>query len=175
MRLTKNDPWETTVCFITSQQSNLKRIRQNVQSLIDAYGTKTIDGSTRFPTSAELNRATIKELRSLGLGYRAEYIKHAAEYCTNNINLNRLGRKEYGLLKDSLMEINGVGDKVADCIALMGYGRLEAFPIDVWVKRTMEKVYFKGKTQKMADIHEFASDQWNRHRGYAQQYISGTV
>lgn len=171
MRLTKNDPWETTVCFITSQQSNLKRIRQNVQSIVNAYGTRTIDGSIRFPTSAELNRATLKGLRSLGLGYRAEYLKHAAEYCTNNIDLNRLGRKEYGLLKDSLMEINGVGDKVADCIALMGYGRLEAFPIDVWVKRTIEKVYFKGKSQKVADIHEFASDQWNKHRGYAQQYI----
>jgi N-glycosylase/DNA lyase len=171
MRLTKNDPWETTVCFVLSQYSNIKRIKQNVRSVVDTFGTKTVDGSTRFPTSEELSAASEKQLRGLGLGFRAKYLKNAAEYCTNNIDLDRLGRKEYSLLKDSLMEIEGVGDKVADCIALMGYGRLEAFPIDVWVKRTMEKAYFKGKEQKIADIHEFASDQWGKHRGYAQQYI----
>ncbi len=171
LRLTRNDPWETTVCFITSQYSNLKRIRQNVRSIVDTFGTRTIDGSTRFPTSEELMGASERQLRAIGLGFRAKYLKHAAEYCTNNMDLYRLGRKEYGLLKDSLMEIHGVGDKVADCIALMGYGRLEAFPIDVWVKRMMEKVYFNGKPKKIQDIHEFAYDQWNRHRGYAQQYI----
>ncbi len=171
MRLTKNDPWETTVCFILSQYSNIKRIRQNVRSVVDTFGTRTIDGSTRFPTSEELMGASEKQLRGLGLGFRAKYIKHAAEYCTNNMDLSRLGRKDYTLLKGSLMEINGVGDKVADCIALMGYGRLEAFPIDVWVKRTMEKAYFGGKKKRIQEIHEFASDQWGKHRGYAQQYI----
>jgi N-glycosylase/DNA lyase len=171
MRLTKNDPWETTVCFITSQYSNIKRIRQNVQSMKNAFGTKTIDGSISFPTSEELMGASEKQLRALGLGFRAAYIKHAADYCTNNMDLSKIGRKEYSLLKDSLMEIHGVGDKVADCIALMGYGRLEAFPIDVWVKRTMEKTYFNGKPKKVQEIHDFASDQWGKHRGYAQQYL----
>ncbi len=171
MRLTKNDPWETTICFITSQYSNIKRIRQNVRSIVSTFGTRTIDGSMRFPTSEELSRVPERELRAIGLGFRANYIKHAADYCTNNMDLNRIGRKEYGLLKDSLMEINGVGDKVADCIALMGYGRLEAFPIDVWVKRAMEKTYFNGKNKRIQEIHDFASDQWGRHRGYAQQYI----
>jgi N-glycosylase/DNA lyase len=171
MRLTKNDPWETTVCFILSQYSNIKRIRQNVRSIVDTFGTRTVDGSMRFPTSEELMGASEKQLRGLRLGFRAKYLRHAAEYCTNNMDLNRLGRKEYSLLKDSLMEIDGVGDKVADCIALMGYGRLEAFPIDVWVKRTMERAYFGGKTKKIQDIHEFAYDQWGRNRGYAQQYI----
>jgi N-glycosylase/DNA lyase len=171
MRLTKNDPWETTVCFILSQYSNIPRIRQNVKSVVNSFGTRTIDGSMRFPTSEELMSASEKQLRGLGLGFRAKYLKHAAEYCTNNMDLNRLGRKQYDLLKESLMEINGVGDKVADCIALMGYGRLEAFPIDVWVKREMEKRYFGGKRKKVSEIHEFAHDQWGRHRGYAQQYI----
>ncbi len=118
------------------------------------------DGSIRFPTSEELSKATVSQLRNCGLGFRAEYIKHAAEYCTNNMDLEQLGRKDYPLLKDSLMEIHGIGDKVADCIALMGYGRLEAFPIDVWVKRTMEKAYFGGKPKKIAEIHDFATEQW---------------
>ncbi|MDE1865485.1 MAG: hypothetical protein KGH94_02510 [Candidatus Micrarchaeota archaeon] len=171
MRLTKNDPWETTVCFILSQYSNIKRIRQNVRSIVENFGTRTIDGSMRFPTSEELRGTTERQLRALGLGFRAKYIRHAAEYCTNNMDLARLGRKEYNLLKDSLMEIDGVGDKVADCIALMGYGRLEAFPIDVWVKRTMERQYFGGRKKKIDDIHEFAYEQWGKNRGYAQQYI----
>ena len=171
MRLTRNDPWETTICFIVSQYSNIPRIKQNVRSIVNAFGTRTIDGSMRFPTSEELTVATEPQLRKLGLGFRAKYVRHAAEYCTNNMDLDGLGRKQYDLLKDSLMEINGVGDKVADCIALMGYGRLEAFPIDVWVKREMERRYFDGRKKKLSDIHEFASDQWGRHRGYAQQYI----
>ena len=152
LRLTRNDPWETTVCFIISQYSNMKRIRKNVRSLIDTFGTKSIDGSMRFPSSEELMGASERQLRGIGLGFRAKYIKHAAEYCTDNMDLKKIGRKEYGLLKESLMEINGVGDKVADCIALMGYGRLEAFPIDVWVKRTIEKVYFNGKKRNVSQI-----------------------
>ena len=65
----------------------------------------------------------------------------------------------------------GVGEKVADCIALMGYGNLSAFPTDVWIKRTMEKLYFDGKKVKPRDIHEFAKDYWGPYAGYAQQYL----
>ena len=95
----------------------------------------------------------------------------AAEMCTGSIDLKALNGKNYDTVKSSLMEINGVGEKVADCIALMGYGKMEAFPIDVWVKRTLENVYFKGRDKKISGLMEFAEDQWGANRGYAQQYI----
>jgi N-glycosylase/DNA lyase len=176
MRLTVNDPWETTVCFITSQFNNVKRIRLIVKNLINRFGTPVYDreggliGKT-FPKSDVMQNATIAELTACGTGFRAKYIRSAAEYCTNNLDLYNLNPKNYNALKEQIMQIDGVGEKVADCIILMGYGNLEAFPIDVWIKRTMENLYFSGKEQKMRDIHEFAESTWGKYRGYAQQYL----
>jgi N-glycosylase/DNA lyase len=176
MRLTLNDQWETTLCFIISQYNNVPRIRKIVKSIIEKYGDPIKNDSGRvvarsFPSSAILANATIKDLMECGAGFRAKYIKEAAEYCTNNLDLYKLNASKYEKLRDSLLEIKGVGDKVADCIILMGYGNLEAFPIDVWVKRTMENMYFKGKKKKAAQIQEFAHKRWGGYAGYAQQYI----
>jgi N-glycosylase/DNA lyase len=175
MRLTLNDPWETTLCFIISQFNNVKRIRLIVSNIVERFGEEAqcYDGSVikSFPSSERLMEATDSELRALGTGFRSKYIRSAAEFCTNNMDLYKLNPKNYEKLKSRLMEIDGVGEKVADCIALMGYGNLEAFPTDVWIKRTMEKLYFDGKKVKIRDIHEFAKDYWGKYAGYAQQYL----
>jgi N-glycosylase/DNA lyase len=175
MRLTLNDPWETTVCFIISQFNNVKRIRLIVRNIVERFGDE-IDCNDSlsvksFPDSEKLMEATDSELRALGTGFRSKYLKSAAEFCTNNMDLYKLNPKNYEKLKAKLMEIDGVGEKVADCIALMGYGNLNAFPTDVWIKRTMEKLYFDGKKVKPRDIHEFAKDYWGAYAGYAQQYL----
>lgn len=175
MRITINDPWETTLCYIVSQFNNVKKIRGTVLRVVQRFGTEISDSSgsiKSFPTSEELLAATERDFRECGAGFRAKYLKSAAEFCTNNLNLYKLRNKDYDKLKESLMEIDGVGDKVADCIALLGYGKLEAFPIDVWVKRTLERVYFKGREKKIRYLHEFAEGRWGReHLGYAQQYL----
>ena len=176
MRLTVNDPWETTVCFITSQFNNVKRIRLIVKNIINMFGTLVYDRNGRlvgktFPKSDVLQDATISELLACGTGFRAKYIKSAADYCTNNLDLYMLNQNNYNGLKEEIMKIDGVGEKVADCIILMGYGNLEAFPIDVWIKRTMENLYFNGKEQKIRNIQEFAENTWGKYRGYAQQYL----
>ncbi len=176
MRVTLNDPWETTLCFIISQFNNVKRIRLIVKNLIDAYGSEipAADGKgvlKSFPRPENLIAANAKDLMKCGTGFRAKYIQHAAEYCTNNLDLYKLNPGKYEALKETLMEINGVGDKVADCIALMGYGNLNAFPIDVHIKRSMENLYFKGKKMKMGKIHDLADDRWGNFQGYANQYL----
>lgn len=170
MRLTLNDPWETTVCFIISQFNNVKRIRRIVRSIIDRYGEHR-DGFRSFPSSETLKDAAIRDLMACGTGFRARYIKEAAEYCTDNFNLGSLRNKSYDRVKDGLIEISGVGDKVADCIALFGYGKLEAFPIDVWVKRTLERIYFDGKERSIKELHRFAEEKFGGYQGFAQQYI----
>jgi N-glycosylase/DNA lyase len=177
MRLTLNDPWETTLVFIISQFNNVKRIRLITKNIIARFGPEIMDGSGKsimrgFPGSADLIGASEKDFRKCGAGFRAKYLKDLADYCTNNIDLNRLNPKNYDKLKETLMSINGVGEKVADCIILMGYGNLAAFPIDVWVKRTIEKAYFNGKRKRMKEIMDFVSQKWDRrYLGYAQQYI----
>ncbi len=179
MRLTLNDPWETTVVFILSQFNNVKRIRLITKNIIQRFGREIKDDSGNaiaksFPESYDLIGATEKDFRDLGSGFRAKYLKDLADYCTNNIDLNKLHSKKYEEQKETIMSIKGVGEKVADCIVLMGYGNLEAFPIDVWVKRTIESIYFNGKKKKMREIQEFSYEKWGRMRGYAQQYAFHT-
>lgn len=171
MRVTLNDPWETTVCFILSQYNNMKRIRRITMNLKEKYGERSVDNSIKFPTILSLNEAKEDDLKRCGMGFRAKYILAAAEFCKNNIDLYSLRGKGYDTIKANLMEIYGVGNKVADCIALMGYGELNAFPIDVWVKRTMERVYFNGRDKKITTLMDFAQEQWGEYRGYAQQYL----
>ncbi len=153
MRLTVNDPWETTMVFILSQFNNVKRIRLTTRNIINRFGSDITDDygkviAKSFPQSRDLLKATEQDYRALGAGFRAKYLKEAANYCTYNIDLHKLPAAKYDKLKESLMSIKGVGEKVADCIVLMGYGNLEAFPIDVWVERMLERVYFKGKKKR---------------------------
>ncbi|MGD0510561.1 MAG: DNA-3-methyladenine glycosylase 2 [Candidatus Micrarchaeaceae archaeon] len=176
MRITLNDPWETTLCFIVSQYNNVKRIRLIIKRFVKEFGSDVVDSNGKvvgksFPTSERLTEFSEADFRRCGAGFRAKYIAKAAECCTNNIDLYKLRKNDYDGLKENLMTISGVGDKVADCIALMGYGKMEAFPIDVWVKRTLEKVYFKGKDKKIGYLHKFAEDRFGAYSGQAQQYI----
>ncbi len=172
MRVTQNDPWETTLCFILSQFNNIKRIRGSVRMLINTYGTE-IEGSERklFPSAEQIKGASIEELMKHGAGFRAKYIKHAANFCSGSLDLDSLYRKDYEDAKEAIMEIEGVGDKVADCIMLFAYNKMEAFPIDTWVKRVLETVYFKGRKKKIKELHQFASERWPGMEGYAQQYL----
>ena len=176
MRVTLNDPWETTLCFIISQFNNVKRIRLITKNLMEMFGEPITDDYGRviarsFPTSASIKRATERELMACGAGFRAKYIRSASEYCTDSLNLQGLARKSYAELKEELLQIDGVGEKVADCIALFGYGKLEAFPVDVWIQRAMEKAYFDGRKTSPKKIREFAEMQWGKYAGLAQQYI----
>lgn len=175
MRVTLNDPWETTLCFLVSQLNNVKRIRKIVRNIKKRYGKKIYgeDNTVYYsiPDAETLSSATVKDLMECGAGFRARYIINSAKYCRDNMNLESLRSLKYQELKEELMRMDGVGEKVADCIALMGYGKLEAFPIDVWVKRTMERLYFEGKNTRIRDIRKFAEDRWGRYAGFAQQYI----
>ncbi len=175
MRLTHNDPWITTLVFIISQFNNIKRIRRIVKTLVERYGNVIYDDNKAvgkaFPKIDTLSKLSVKELMACGTGFRANYIKEASRYCSENLDLYKLSGKSYDTIKSELMQVRGVGDKVADCIALMGYGKLEAFPIDTWVKRVVERVYFKGRKKSIKEIHAFAEDRWGALAGYAQQYL----
>ncbi len=165
MRLTLNDPWETLVVFIISQASNIKKIRMDTKNLMHMLG------NGNMPDAEALKKADISTLRRAGLGFRAEYIKNAAEYCSENVDLIRMRGKDYYYIKEALMEMKGVGEKVADCVILMGFGNTMAFPVDRWIKRAMEAEYFNGEKKSIDAIHDFAYDKWKGLAGYAQQYI----
>ncbi len=174
LRVTLNDPWETTLCFLISQFNNIKRIRGITQKMVTKFGREAIiDGTSYklFPMPEEIANATLAEIRSCGTGFRDKYIKSVAEECSNGMSLASLKDMGYSEAKEELMALDGIGDKVADCILLFGYKRFEAFPIDSWVKRIIENVYFKGRKKSINEIHAHAASKWGDLAGYAQQYL----
>ncbi len=174
MRITRNQPWETALCFTISQFNNIKRIRGIISMLSSRFGEMDeVEGRKVYsiPSPSALSDVPLRELRLCGTGFRDRYIRSVAKAFALNDSFPELYGLPYEEAKRSLCEIDGIGDKVADCILLFGYGRVEAFPIDLWVKRVVETVYFGGRKQKISSIHCFAEKRWGKARGYAQQYV----
>jgi N-glycosylase/DNA lyase len=174
LRMTKSDPWEATLCYVMSQANNLKRIRGIVRRLIDAFGEECGNGrecAKLFPTSRAVSRASVQELASCGTGFRAKYIKSVAREFADRSDFMELYDRDYDAAKAELTKQYGIGSKVADCILLFGYGKLEAFPVDTWIKRIVEHTYFGGRKKSAGEIHAFARERWGPYAGYAQQYL----
>jgi N-glycosylase/DNA lyase len=174
LRMTKSEPWEATLCYVMSQANNIKRIRGIVRRLVDSFGEERKDGSEcarLFPTSEAISRASVRELMACGTGFRAKYIKSVAKEFADSSDFPELYDLDYTSAKAELTKQYGIGGKVADCILLFGYGKLEAFPVDTWIKRIVEHAYFGGRRKSVSEIHAFAEGKWGPYAGYAQQYL----
>ena len=126
----------------------------------------------KFPTPERLARVSEKDLRACGLGYRAPYLKAAARmYASGKIDPEKLKGLEDDALREALMEIPGIGEKVAECVMLFGYGRESAFPVDVWISRVMRRWYFRNRKIPDKKIREFARKHFGPYCGWAQQYL----
>ena len=139
LRLLRLEPWECLVSFICSANSNIPRIHQGMEKLAQGFGTSiTMDGQVRqtFPTPEQLVEAGETELRRLGLGFRAPYVAQATRMVLEGeLDLDTLVKAPYAEAKASLMACPGIGPKISDCICVFSLEKLEAFPIDVWVRR----------------------------------------
>ncbi len=113
----------------------------------------------------------VNNLKSCGVGYRGKYMKQAALMIKEDIDLNDLGEMAYEEAFETLLQIPGVGAKVADCILLYGFGRGEAFPVDVWIKRIMCELYFNGADVPIPKIRLFGMEQFGNYAGYVQLYL----
>ena len=157
----RQDPYEALCTFIISQNNNIKRIKGIVGRLCESFGDEIEDGVYGFPTAERLAKLTPDDLAPLRAGFRNRYIIDSAKkVASGEVDLELCKTADYEAALAELMKITGVGVKVADCTLLFGMYRVEAFPIDVWMKRAMEKL-FPGMTA--ADFGEYA--------GIAQQYI----
>ncbi len=178
IRLLRQDPWEMLISFIISQNKAIPHIKACIKNLTQQFGfpINEVDGEENcyftFPTPKELGRSTEEALRACKVGFRAPYIMDACQKVLNgDILLNELYRLPVEEAKAQLMKIKGVGPKVADCILLFAYSKMELFPTDVWIKRVMEGLYFEGKTVTIHEIQKFAQNYFGDLRGYAQQYL----
>ena len=180
IRLLNQDLWETLISFITSANNNIPRIKKIIERLSKEYG-KPIKWNNEtyytFPTAEELKNVTVEEFREVGLGFRDKYIFEAVKkVLTNEIDLKKIEKiQDTEELRNKLMEFNGVGEKVADCVLLFStLKRLDAFPIDVWVRRVVGELYFPDIDEKKLDkkqIQNLAKEKYEGLAGIAQQYL----
>ena len=147
-------------------------LRERVGVRVEVAEEETISRNT-FPKPVDLAEAGETELRRLKLGFRAPYVHQAAiAVAERRLNLDHLVAAPYPEAKAELMALKGIGDKIADCIALMSLEKMEAFPIDVWVRRALADWYFPGqKTPTNRVLLEWAQDYFGRYAGYANQYL----
>ncbi len=162
IRILHQEPWETLCSFIISQNNNIPRIKKIIKSLCDLFGDKIENSKEKsFPSSDVISKLNLEDLEPIRSGFRAKYILDAARKVSSKIvDFNKIENLDYIDAKNELMKIKGVGPKVADCVLLYGFHRLEAFPEDVWIKRVMNK-FFKNESPKI----------FGEYAGIAQQYL----
>lgn len=174
IRILNQDLWEAVISFIISANNNIPRIKGIIERFCVNYG-KEIEymGNTyySFPdieTTAALTKEDLAVIRS---GFRDKYIMDAAQkFKSGELTEKHIKSLSTTDAKKALMSINGVGNKVGDCILLFGLGRVDSFPVDVWIKRIMEYCYFDGE-QSIETISEFADKHFGDIGGFAQQYL----
>ena len=176
LRLLRIEPWECLISFICSANSNIPRIHANMEALAEKFGRPlSLNGRVRysFPRPEDLAEAGEGALRALGLGFRAPYVSKAAlAVARGELDLEALKGMPYREAKERLIEIPGVGEKVADCVLLHSLDQLEAFPIDVWVRRALLEWYFSGqKPLPNKHLLGWAQEHFCPHAGYAQLYL----
>ena len=176
VRILNQDFFETLISFIISQNKQIPHIKKIVADISAKFGTYkgTYGGADMytFPTLEQLNNASEEDFKELKTGFRAPYIMDAIRRnMAGQFNEKELKNMDYDLCIKELMTIKGVGEKVANCVSLFGLGKKEAFPVDVWIKRIMETMYFDGEDTPKDKIAAFAKEQFGDLGGFAQQYL----
>jgi N-glycosylase/DNA lyase len=168
LRIVKLEEWECLCSFALATYANIPRITKMIETLASRFGGKISGDVHAFPTIERMKKLSLSELSRCGLGYRAKYIHDMSQMLSRH-HIDDLTRLRYEELRSKLIELPGVGDKVADCVALFGFGKLEAFPIDVWMKRALERLY--GQTGNYGKLRAFAQARFGLCAGYAQEYM----
>ncbi len=171
LRIIRQDPWECLISFICSTASNIPRIKSKLRALSESFGKKvSLDGVDNYAFPAPGNINNYKTILNAKTGFRAKYIFEA----NNSVNvkkLNSLKTLSYENAKNELKKVNGVGDKVADCVLLFSLGFNQALPVDTWIKKTMQLLYFDNTTVSNEKIRAFGLEYFGTYAGYAQQYL----
>ena len=177
LRLLRQEPWECLASFILSSTKQIVQIRQIIRHLCERHGHRVAAPADTppafaFPTAEQIAALSETQLRACKMGFRAPYLLGTARaVATGEIDLEKLRALPLDAARAKLIELPGVGRKIADCVLLFGYGFDGAFPIDVWVLRALRELYFSGRKVNARRIEKFAATHFGPHAGYAQQYL----
>lgn len=160
IRILRQDHWEALCSFILSQNNNIKRIKGLVRRLCGQFG-EPVEGGYAFPSAHRLAELSPDDLGPVRCGFRAKYLVDAArKVASGQINLTQVETMDVETARETLMQIHGVGSKVAECALLYGFGRMECCPMDVWMKKCVTTLYPQGLPACTQGIE-----------GIAQQYL----
>lgn len=171
MRLIRQDPWECLISFLCSQAKSITQIRVVIENLCKRFGKKIFWRNHifyGFPEPQSMNDPL--RLESIGAGFRANYLFQINQ-CIDRNGLIALKQLPYQDAKKILTNLFGVGGKIADCTLLYSLDFLQAFPIDTWIKKGLQKRYFRGEIIRNKEIEEFISKHFGPYAGYAQLYL----
>jgi N-glycosylase/DNA lyase len=190
LRLCRQDPWECLISYICATYKSIPAIKKMISNISRCYGTRlTFDGIDfyTFPQPEQLAQIHTNDLRCCGLGFRTNRVLETAKLINSGeVPLEALKHMNYSEAKQELLGLPGVGQKVADCVLLFSFEKLEAFPIDVWMKRVattfyarhfdssfIKRVTGKGSItpKEYETISSFAREYFGKYAGYAQEYL----
>ena len=161
IRILKQNEWEALCSFIISQNNNIPRIKGIIERLCFTFGEKINEEDYSFPSYEKIADLKEEDLAPLRAGFRNKYILDAARKIkSGEVDIEKIKKLSLDEAREELMKIKGVGKKVADCTLLYGFGRMESFPVDVWVKRIVEELYPEGLPECIKG-----------NEGIAQQYL----
>ena len=182
------DPFECVISSICSANNSIKRWTKSISDIkenwghnyndfytfpeISSFGELFLDGEEESCMTGQEDLCKCKNnLKSCGVGYRAPYMRGASELFTLEMDLSEIPKMTYEEAFETVLEVPGVGPKVADCILLYGFNFREAFPSDVWIKRIVSHLYFDGKDISVSKVREFGMEEFGENAGYVQLYM----
>ena len=177
LRLLRQEPWECLASFICSSSKQIVQIEQIVGLLCRKFGQALamppgMNCAGAFPTAERLAAASEAELRECKLGFRAPYLSGTArKLLAGEVDLSRLGGLPLEEARAALLTLPGVGIKIADCVLLFAYGFQEAFPVDVWISKALQQLYFPRRRANLPRLRQFSRSHFGPYSGFAQQYL----
>ncbi len=169
-RILRQDKFETIISYIVSSNNNIPRIKHILNKLSENFGENNGEYYA-FPSLEALVNVDINDFRKLGLGYRDAYLKETVKKISQKtIDIDKIEKLETFAARKELLKLSGVGSKVADCILLFGYYKLDVFPVDTWVKKIYFDI-FKDDENNIKIIADRLVKLYGKNSGYAQQYL----
>lgn len=177
LRLLRQDPWECLASFILSSTKQISQIQQIISLLCERYGQPVPVGPGHapgytFPAPRRLAALSEPELRACKMGFRAPFLLSAArKVAEGKLNLNTLEQMPLEAARAELLNLEGVGRKISDCVLLFAFGHRTAFPVDVWIVKALRQLYFPRRRVNLPRLQKFAATHFGTNAGYAQQYL----
>jgi N-glycosylase/DNA lyase len=176
LRLIRQDPWECLISYMLATASSIPTIQKRICLLSRIFGQELEDGYFSFPDPETLANADMSLLDSCKLGFRADRVKAAAEeVCFGELDFDAIFRLEYKYSRERLMRLRGIGEKVADCVLLFAFEKMESFPVDTHVRQIIQHYHIDDSyfetCANLSCMGDWGREYFGRYCGYAQEYL----